>query len=93
MSADEAAIMTTGATEMKGSLNFAPRPIILRRRMGNTQLGVLAAQAYWLSEMHLGSTQTVRLPITTYYADAAATAALEGLLPTSTNVACKLSFL
>ncbi len=90
---DEAAIMTTGASEMKGSRNFVPRPITIRRRLGDTRLGILAAQAYWLSEMHIGSTQTVRLPITTYYADAAATAALENLIPTGMRVDCKLPFI
>jgi hypothetical protein len=43
--------------------------------------------------MHVGSTQTVRLPITTYFADAAATYALEGLLPTGVQIARSLPFL
>lgn len=92
LSENEAAIMTTGSSELKGSRNFVPRPIILRRRLGDTQLGVLAAQVYWLSEMHIGSTQTIRLPTTTYYADSAATAALKGLLPIGARVSCRLSF-
>jgi argonaute-like protein implicated in RNA metabolism and viral defense len=49
--------------------------------MGDTDLMLLAEQVYWLSEMQVGSIQTVRLPITTYYADKAAEYALEGLLP------------
>jgi argonaute-like protein implicated in RNA metabolism and viral defense len=49
--------------------------------MGETDLMLLAEQVYWLSEMQVGSIQTVRLPITTYYADKAAEYALEGLLP------------
>lgn len=89
----EAAVMTTGVREIKGSKNFVPRPINIRRRLGNTQIGILAAQVYWLSEMHVGSTQTVRLPITTYYADAAAEYALEGLLPTGVQIARSLPFL
>ncbi len=78
---NEVAIMTTGKTELKGGKNVVPRPIIVRRRLGSTSPIELAAQVYWLSEMHIGSTQTVRLPITTYYADKAAEYALEGLLP------------
>lgn len=89
----EAAVMTTGAREIRGSKNFVPRPLTLRRRFGNTQIGILASQVYWLSEMHIGSTQTVRLPITTYYSDAAATYALEGLLPTGIQIARSLPFL
>lgn len=42
--------------------------------------------------MHIGSTQTIRLPITTYYPDAAAEYALEGLLPTGLQTGCKLPF-
>ena len=49
--------------------------------MGDTDLLTLAEQVYWLSEMQVGSTQTIRLPITTYYADRAAEFAQEGLLP------------
>lgn len=89
----EAAVMTTGVREIKGSKNFVPRPITIRRRLGNTQIGILAAQVYWLSEMHVSSTQTVRLPITTYYADAAAECALAGLLPTGVQIARSLPFL
>ncbi|MBV9389981.1 MAG: hypothetical protein JOZ78_26460 [Chroococcidiopsidaceae cyanobacterium CP_BM_ER_R8_30] len=89
---NEVALMTTGKTEIKGGTNFVPRPITVRRQRGNTKTGVLAAQAYWLSEMHLGSTQTIRLPITTYYPDVAAEYALEGLLPTGLQISCKLPF-
>jgi argonaute-like protein implicated in RNA metabolism and viral defense len=86
----EVAIMTTGQTEIKGGTNFVPRPIIVRRRRGDTRIGTLAAQVYWLSEMHVGSTQTIRLPITTYYPDKAAESALEGLLPTGLQIGGKL---
>lgn len=88
----EVAIMTTGQTEIKGGTNFVPRPIIVRRRRGDTRIGILAAQVYWLSEMHVGSTQTIRLPITTYYPDKAAEYALEGLLPTGLQIGGKLPF-
>ncbi|WP_179228469.1 Piwi domain-containing protein [Leptolyngbya ohadii] len=93
LSDEEVALMTTGAKEIKGGTNFVPRPITIRRRMGNTTPGTLAAQVYWLSEMHIGSTQTIRLPITTYYADAAAEYALEGFLPTGIQIARRLPFL
>lgn len=93
LSDEEVVLMTTGVKEIKGGINFVPRPITIRRRMGNTSPGTLAAQTYWLSEMHIGSTQTIRLPITTYYADAAAEYALEGLLPTGVQVARRLPFL
>lgn len=84
--------MTTGQTEIKGGTNFVPRPIIVRRRRGDTRIGTLAAQVYWLSEMHVGSTQTIRLPITTYYPHKAAESALEGLLPTGLQIGGKLPF-
>ncbi len=88
----EVALMTTGEKEIKGGTNFVPRPIIVRRRRGDTRIGTLAAQVYWLSEMHVGSTQTIRLPITTYYPDKAAEYALEGLLPTGLQIGGKLPF-
>jgi argonaute-like protein implicated in RNA metabolism and viral defense len=75
----EALILTTGQREVKIMPQAAPRPLKIRRRHGSTDLLTLAAQIYWLSELHIGTTQTVRLPITTYYADRAATAALDGL--------------
>lgn len=93
LSDSEVALMTTGCKEIKGGTNFVPRPITIRRRMGNTSPGTLAAQVYWLSEMHIGSTQTVRLPITTHYAHATAEYALEGLLPIGVQIVCRLPFL
>lgn len=78
---NEAVILTTGDREAKVSPNSSPRPLRIKRRMGDTDLLTLAEQVYWLSEMQVGSTQTIRLPITTYYADRAAEFAQEGLLP------------
>jgi len=41
----------------------------------------LLKQVYWLSEAHVGSvSRSVRLPITTYYADRCAEHAREGYL-------------
>lgn len=77
----EAVILTTGDRETKVSPNSAPRPLRIRKRMGDTDLLTLAEQVYWLSLMQVGTTQTVRLPITTYYADRAASRALKDLLP------------
>ncbi|MFB2920741.1 Piwi domain-containing protein [Aerosakkonema funiforme] len=77
----EAVILTTGDREAKVSPNSSPRPLRIRRRLGETDLLTLAEQVYWLSEMQVGTTQTIRLPITTYYADRAAEFALEGLIP------------
>jgi argonaute-like protein implicated in RNA metabolism and viral defense len=78
---DEAVILTTGEREAKVSEHSSPRPLRIRKRMGDMDLLILAEQVYWLSEMQVGSTQTIRLPITTYYADRAAGFAQEGLLP------------
>ena len=89
---NKVAVMTTGKTEIKGSNNFVPRPIIINRCIGNNSPILLAEQVYWLSEMHIGSTQTIRLPITTYYPDKTAEYALEGLLPTGLQKGCNLPF-
>ena len=90
---NEAVILTTGDREAKVSQNSSPRPIRIRKRMGETDLLILAEQVYWLSEMQVGSTQTVRLPITTYYADRAAGFAQEKLLPSGLQNEKRLWFL
>lgn len=90
----EAIILTTGEWEAKvNRSNSSPRPLRIRRRLGETDLMVLAEQIYWLSEMQVGSTQTIRLPITTYYADRAAEWVLEGLLPSQIRRDKRLWFL
>lgn len=43
--------------------------------------------------MHVGSTQTIRLPNTTYCAGKAAESALEELLPTGLQIGGKLPYL
>ncbi len=43
--------------------------------------------------MQVGSTQSIRLPITTYYADRAAQLVLEGLLPAQIRREHRLWFL
>ena len=92
-SCDEAVILTTGDREAKVSENSSPRPLRIRKRMGDMDLLILAEQVYWLSEMQVGSTQTIRLPITTYYADRAAGFAQEGLLPIGLQNERRLWFL
>ncbi len=76
---DVAHLCTTGEREYRiGS----PRPITIRRVLGSTDVATLAEQAFWLSEMRVGSTHSTRLPITTHYADKCSTLAQYGLLPT-----------
>jgi len=76
---DSAYVCTTGEREYRIG---TPRPITIRRVLGNTDVATLAEQAYWLSEMHVGSTHSTRLPITTHYADKCSGLAQFGLLPT-----------
>lgn len=92
-SRDEAVILTTGDREAKVSSNSSPRPLRIRKRMGEMDLLTLAEQVYWLSEMQVGSTQTIRLPITTYYADRAAGFTQEKLLPLGLQNERRLWFL
>ena len=89
---DEAIILTTGKREAKIA-NSSPRPLRIRRRLGETNLIILAEQIYWLSEMQVGSTQSIRLPITTYYADRSAELVLEGILPSQIRREQRLWFL
>ena len=90
---DEAVVLTTGSREAKVSKNSSPRPLRIRKRIGDTDLLILAEQVYWLSEMQVGSTQTIRLPITTQYADQGAESAQEGLLPLGVQEDRRLWFL
>lgn len=74
----DAIVATTGGTEHRIG---TPRPIRLNHRYGETDIGVLASQAYWLSEAHVGSvSRSTRLPITTHYADAYAQHVQDGFL-------------
>jgi len=58
-----------------------PKPLTIVRLRGNTPIAILSQQIFWLSEMHIGSMISVRLPITTYYSDLTASLAMTGLLP------------
>lgn len=74
----DAVLVTTGGKEHRIG---TPQPIRLNHRHGDTPLDVLAAQAYWLSEAHVGSvSRSTRLPITTHYADKYAQHVQEGFL-------------
>lgn len=56
------------STEVKPYLG-SPRPLMLVHKYGNLSIQQIARQVYVLSEMHIGSMRTSRLPITTLYAD------------------------
>jgi len=90
---NEAIVLTTGEKQAKISKNAAPQPLLVRHRYGETDLMTIAEQVYWLSEMHVGSTQTVRLPVTTYYADKIAEVTLRGLLPPNVHRERRLYFI
>ena len=45
------------------------RPLKIQKTYGDTSLEELVKQVYYLSEIHVGSTKSTRLPITTGYAD------------------------
>lgn len=78
VNADHAYLATTGSPER---VPGTPRPIRVVKRRGPTELATLTAQAYWLSEAHVGSiNRSTRLPITTYYADRCAEHARKGYL-------------
>ena len=89
---NQAIVLTTGGKQ-KQNANATPRPLLVRRRRGNTDLLTLAEQVYWLSEMHIGSSQVTRLPITTHYADRIAEVALKGLLPLEVRHERRLYFI
>ena len=56
------------STDVKPYLG-APRPLLLVHRYGDLSMQQIVRQVYVLSEMHVGSMRTSRLPITTLYAD------------------------
>lgn len=59
-----------------------PRPITVERVGGSTDIETLSKQVYLLSQSHIGvQNTTIRLPITTYYADKASEAAANKHLP------------
>lgn len=75
-------LSTTGRPEFDEDDELGtPRTLRVVRRAGNTPMATLLKQVYWLSESHVGSAQrSIRLPVTTYYADACAEHARKGFL-------------
>lgn len=61
----EGYVVTTDIDEKKGS----PEPIFVKKVYGNLSMPVLLTQIVYLSQLHIGSTKSMRLPITTGYAD------------------------
>lgn len=71
-----------------------PRPITVERAEGSTDIETLARQVYLLSQCHIGvSNTTVRVPISTSYADRAAEAAANGHLPKTTSLETGIGFI
>lgn len=88
-------IATYGQPEplAKGTIG-TPRPITVERKLGDTDIETLARQVYLLTQCHIGvANTTTRLPITTAYADHAATAAAKGHLPLTTDLETGIGFL
>lgn len=56
--------------DSKTKIGFgSPVPLQIERVYGSTDLHEIVKQVYYLSELHIGSTKSTRLPITTGYAD------------------------
>ena len=58
-------LVTTDMKNKKGS----PNPILVEKKCGNTSMADILTQILYLSQLHVGSTHKMRLPITTGYAD------------------------
>lgn len=53
-----------------GDINSAsPNPILVEKKCGNISMADVLTQILYLSQLHIGSTHKMRLPITTGYAD------------------------
>ena len=63
--ADKGYLVTTNMKNKKGS----PNPILIEKKCGNLSMADILTQVLYLSQLHVGSTQKMRLPITTGYAD------------------------
>ncbi|MDE6425637.1 MAG: hypothetical protein K2K89_05830, partial [Ruminococcus sp.] len=63
---NEAFIVTT---QRQASYGGAPQPLNIVHKHGALSMNEIVIQIYTLSELHVGSTQSTRLPMTTYYAD------------------------
>jgi argonaute-like protein implicated in RNA metabolism and viral defense len=81
----QAYLATVGRGHNVMGANKTPRPITVKREHGTTDIATLASQVYLLTQCHVGAfNTTLRKPITTHYADAAAEAAANDEL-TQTN--------
>lgn len=58
-------LVTTDMGNKKGS----PNPILAKKKCGNVPMPIIIKQILYLSQLHVGSTHKMRLPITTGYAD------------------------
>lgn len=58
-------LVTTNITNKKGS----PNPILIEKKCGDVSMENILKQVLYLSQLHVGSTHKMRLPITTGYAD------------------------
>lgn len=61
----EAYLVTTDMKNKKGS----PNPLLIEKRYGDMKMSDIITQVFYLSQLHVGSVQKMRLPITTGYAD------------------------
>lgn len=62
---EKAYLVTTGMKNRKGS----PNPLLIEKKCGNAKMNDLLTQILYLTQLYVGSTQKMRLPITTGYAD------------------------
>lgn len=65
VSETEAFIITTDISDGRAS----PRPLHIKKQIGNLSMDIILKQILALSCMHFGATKKSRLPVTTYYAD------------------------
>ena len=61
----QAYLVTTLMTHKKGS----PNPLLIEKSCGNISMVNAVTQILYLTQLHVGSTNKLRLPITTGYAD------------------------
>ena len=62
---EKAYLVTTSMKNKKG----APKPLLIEKKAGSVNMVDILKQILYLSQLHVGSTQKMRLPITTGYAD------------------------
>ena len=62
---ERAYLITTSMKNKKG----APKPLLIEKKAGSAKMVDILKQVLYLTQLHVGSTQKMRLPITTGYAD------------------------